>query len=169
MKKKIGFSVIIALTLLSLFFVGRKQYEIYSVSKKQKNTTQQLPELNLISIDENKINTTSFKKLPIFKLFVIFNSNCDHCDNQITELIQKVEKLNKVFVFFISPEPVLSLKKYGEKFKIKRFNNMLMLNIDATTLNKTFDCTTTPTLYLYNADNILERKFKGETPFEVVF
>jgi peroxiredoxin len=168
MKKKLVVLVLITLFTLSLIFVARQQYGIYMASMKQKNTAKRLPALNLTSIDGKKFNISSFKELSKFKLFVIFNSDCDHCDYQITELINNARNLNKFFVFFISAEPVSTLKKYGEKFNIARFDNMLMLNLDFTSLRETFDCPVTPALYLYNTDNILVRQYKGETPVKIL-
>ncbi|MBN8837696.1 MAG: hypothetical protein J0I09_10570 [Sphingobacteriia bacterium] len=168
MKKKIGFTVLITLIVLSFFFVARLQYRIFTVSTNQKDNTNKFPELNYTSIDGKKIDISFFKKLPKFKLIVIFNSDCDHCKYQITELLKNSEKLNRLFIFFISAEPVSTLKQFGEKINISYFKNILMLNLDFISLTKTFDCSITPMLYLYNVDNILVRQYKGETPLDVI-
>lgn len=168
MKKKIAISVIISLILFSLFFVARQQYTIYNTSTKQQNKTDKLPVLNLLSTNGERIITTSFRESSKDKLLVLFNSDCDHCDYQITELINNALKLNKLLVFFISSEPISTLKKYGEKFSITRFENIRMFNLDFTSLTETFDSSITPTLYLYNSDNTLVKQYKGETPLDIL-
>lgn len=162
MKKIFGVSIIIVLTMFSLVFLLNQQSRINNITKNITDKTTFFPVINLSSINHNKATSSNLLKSSNNKVVVIFNSECDHCNNQINEFINNASKTKDLSVIFISTEPISLLRIYANKVGIDRFNNLQMYHMDFKTLTETFDTSVLPTIYLYNFDNKLVRKFKGE-------
>jgi peroxiredoxin len=101
-------------------------------------------------------------------LFIYFNSECEYC-NQETKMIQasvnKFAPHQLVFVSFEKPEKINS---FAQKHKLLNYDNIHFVCDSKVTFATTFDVRSLPCLVLYDKNQQLIAKIKGQTKIETL-
>ena len=71
-------------------------------------------------------------------------------------------------VVFISYEPIEKIKQFASKFKLLNHDNIYFLCDSKITFATTFDVKSMPCLVLYDKENNLIEKIKGQVKIETV-
>ena len=69
---------------------------------------------------------------------------------------------------FISYEPIEKIKQFATKFKLLNYDNINFLSDSKITFATTFDVKSMPCLVLYDKENNLIEKIKGQVKIETV-
>ena len=101
-------------------------------------------------------------------LVIYFNSECDFCNHEAEMVQQNIEELKAIQVVFISYEPIEKIKQFATKFKLINQANIYFLSDSKITFATTFDVKSMPCLVLYDKDNNLIEKIKGQVKIETV-
>ncbi len=102
--------------------------------------------------------------LPIYKLIVLVDPDCDHCDFEINEILRDADKYKQASVLFISPKPAAELIKNAQEIDRAGFPNIKLFSLPFEELFKHLNGNSFPDIYLYGKDNQLIKNFGGETP-----
>ena len=166
MKKTL--KIVIPLLIISLLaFMGYKVVNKNNHKKQVAENIKQMPSFSYVTL-ENKIFTQENLVQNKPTLFIYFNSECDFCNHEAEMVQQNIEQLKDIQVVFISYEPVEKIKQFATKFKLLNHDNISFLSDSKISFATTFDVTSMPCLVLYDKENNLIEKIKGQVKIETV-
>ena len=166
MKKTL--KIVIPLLIISLLaFMGYKVVNKINHKKQVAENIKQMPSFSYVTL-ENKIFTQENLVQNKPTLFIYFNSECDFCNHEAEMVQQNIEQLKDIQVVFISYEPVEKIKQFATKFKLLNHDNISFLSDSKISFATTFDVKSMPCLVLYDKENNLIEKIKGQVKIETV-
>ncbi|WP_445721586.1 TlpA family protein disulfide reductase [Flavobacterium sp.] len=166
MKKTL--KIVIPIIVLSLLaFMGYKVVSKINHKKQVAENIKKMPSFAYITL-ENEIfaNENLEQKKPT--LFIYFNSECGFCNHEAEMVQQNVEQLKAIQVVFISFEPVEKIKQFADNFKLLNYDNIHFLSDSENTFATTFDVKSMPCIVIYDKENNLIEKIKGQTKVETL-
>ena len=113
-------------------------------------------------------STVLHLKKDIQTLFVYYNSECDFCNEETQMIKDNIEKFKDVQLVFISFEKKEQINAFAEKYKLTSYDNVHFLCDSKVTFATTFDVKSLPCLVLYDKDQKLIEKIKGQTKIETI-
>ena len=166
MKKQL--KIAIPLLLIGLItFVGYKVISIINQKKQIAKNIQTIPNFSY-----KKINGTVFTNQNLKKntatVFIYFNSECEFCNEEANMIEQNCSKFNNVELLFVSYEKPNSINAFATKHKLSNYDNITFICDSKTTFSTTFDVHLMPCLILYNKNQHLTEKLKGQTKVETL-
>ena len=165
--KKILKIVIPILIISLLAFMGYKVVSKINHKKQVAENIKKMPAFSYLNL-ENKIFTNENLEEGKPTLFIYFNSECDFCNHEAEMVQQNIEELKAIQVVFISYEPIEKIKQFATKFKLLNHANIYFLSDSKITFATTFDVKSMPCLVLYDKENNLIEKIKGQVKIETV-
>ena len=166
MKKAL--KILIPILVLSLLaFMGYKVVSKINHKKQVAENIKKMPNFSYLTL-ENKVFTEEDLAQNKPTLFIYFNSECDFCNHEAEMVQQNLEQLKAIQVVFISYEPVDKIKQFATKFKLLNHANISFLSDTKVTFATTFDVKSMPCLVLYDKENNLIEKIKGQVKIETV-
>ena len=166
MKKTL--KIVIPILVLSLLaFIGYKVVSKINHKKPVAENIKQMPNFSYLTL-ENKVFTQENLGQNNPTLFIYFNSECDFCNHEAEMVQQNIEQLKAIQVVFISYEPIEKIKQFASKFKLLNHDNIYFLCDSKITFATTFDVKSMPCLVLYDKENNLIEKIKGQVKIETV-
>ena len=122
---------------------------IYSGCKKN----QSLPDFSFESINNKLTINARSLSLDTPRVFIYFNSNCDHCQKQISEILKNYNDINKIYLYLISTESIAALDTFSNKYSIFRYRNIMVVRDFSYFFPIHYRITTTPSLVLFSKKN----------------
>ena len=165
--KKILKILIPILVISLLAFMGYKVVNKINHKKQVAENIKQMPAFSYVTL-ENKVFTQENLVQNIPTLFIYFNSECDFCNHEAEMVQQNIEQLKDIQVVFISYESIEKIKPFATKFKLLNHANISFLSDSKISFASTFDVKTMPCLVLYDKENNLIEKIKGQVKIETV-
>jgi thiol-disulfide isomerase/thioredoxin len=150
-----------ATLLLDTAFLSFKIWSSLKQKDKIKDTTQQLPSINLLKTDGTILNTDSLKSLSDLLVLNYFNPDCDHCQSMVQVLFQVQSLLENVKWLMITSATVEKTKRFSDSLQLSQLENEMVLNDTASVFIKTFATVSVPSFYV-NKNGVLLRKHSGE-------
>lgn len=102
-----------------------------------------------------KINTPT--------LFLYFNSECEFCNEEAEMIKENVEKFQNFQLIFVSFEKPGLIQAFAAKHQLTFYDNIHFLCDNKVTFSTTFDVKSLPCLVLYDKNQKLIEKIKGQT------
>jgi thiol-disulfide isomerase/thioredoxin len=157
------FKLALILSLGSLVYFG--------ISKFQNNLEieqngKPIPSIELQSIDNQSIALN--RKSGKMHYLIFFDSFCDHCQLEAALIQKNLKAFEKAEITFISTENMRNLKIFASDYNLKNQPNITFCQIDSETLAKHFGNMGYPTIFIYNTENELVKKYSGETKLEAL-
>lgn len=166
MKKTL--KILIPILVISLLaFMGYKVVSKINHKKQVAKNIKQIPNFSYLTL-ENKVFTQENLEQNKPTLFIYFNSECDFCNHEAEMVQQNIMQLKTIQVVFISYEPIEKIKQFATKFKLLHHDHIYFLSDSKITFDATFDAKSMPCLVLYDKDNNLIEKIKGQVKIETV-
>ena len=160
--------IVIPILIISLIaFMGYKVVSKINHKKQVSENIKKMPTFSYLTLD-NKVFTEEDLAQNKPTLFIYFNSECDFCNHEAEMVQQNLEQLKAIQVVFISYEPVDKIKQFATKFKLLNHANISFLSDTKVTFATTFDVKSMPCLVLYDKENNLIEKIKGQVKIETV-
>ncbi len=135
--------------------------------KQVAENIKKMPNFSYVTL-ENKVFTQENLMQNKPTLFIYFNSECDFCNHEAEMVQQNIKELKDIQVVFISYENLEKIKSFAAKFKLLHHDNIHFLSDSKITFAATFDVKSMPCLVLYNKENNLIEKIKGQVKIETV-
>ena len=168
MTMKKALKILIPILVLSLLaFMGYKVVSKINHKKQVSENIKKMPTFSYLTLD-NKVFTEEDLAQNKPTLFIYFNSECDFCNHEAEMVQQNLEQLKAIQVVFISYEPVDKIKQFATKFKLLHHANISFLSDSKISFATTFDVKSMPCLVLYDKENNLIEKIKGQVKIETV-
>ena len=168
MTMKKALKILIPILVLSLLaFMGYKVVSKINHKKQVSENIKKMPTFSYLTLD-NKVFTEEDLAQNKPTLFIYFNSECDFCNHEAEMVQQNLEQLKAIQVVFISYEPVDKIKQFATKFNLLHHANISFLSDSKISFATTFDVKSMPCLVLYDKENNLIEKIKGQVKIETV-
>ncbi|CAA9198802.1 peroxiredoxin family protein [Flavobacterium collinsii] len=166
MKKKLKIILTISFICILAFFTYQIVIKI-NHKKEAAENIKTIPEFSYKNINggfftnrDIKINTPT--------LFIYFNSECEYCNEEAKMIKENAEKFQNVQLIFVSFEKLELIKTFVTKHQLTSYDNIHFLCDNKVTFSATFDVKSLPCLVLYNKNQKLVEKIKGQTKTEIL-
>lgn len=160
----------IALPFLFTCLISFLGYQIISKINHKKEVAENIK--NIPGFSYKNINGDFFTnqdiKINTPTLFVYFNSECEYCNKEAVMIRENVEKFQKVQLIFISFEKPEHIKRFAIRNQLYSYSNIHFLWDYKVTFSTTFDVNSLPCLVLYDKNQKLIEKIKGQKKIEIL-
>lgn len=160
--------IIIPLAVIALLcFMGYKVVSKINHKKEIAENIKSIPLFSYENIKEGVFTKEDLKKeTPI--LFIYFNSECEYCNEETQMIKENMEKLKDFQLVFISFEKSDLIKAFATKYQLTTYDNVHFLSDTKASFATTFDVKSLPYLVLYDKNQNLIEKIKGQTKVETL-
>lgn len=161
MKKNL--KIIIPILLVSI--LGFMGYKVVSKIKHKNEVSQNIKTIPAFSYGNIKGGAFTNKNLKkdIPTLFIYFNSECEFCNEETQMIKENMVELKNFQLVFISFEKSDLIKEFATKHQLTTYDNIHFLSDTKVTFATTFDVKSLPCLVLYDKNQHLIEKIKGQT------
>lgn len=155
-----------------IFFISILGYVGYGIVVKinHKNeiaeNIKNIPSFNYETIEGFNFTNNDLKKSP--SIFIYFNSECDFCNEEAKMIKENIDKFKNTQILFVSFEEKEKIKQFATQHKLLDYDNVSFLCDSKATFATTFDVKSLPCLVLYDENNILIDKIKGQIKADVL-
>ncbi len=101
-------------------------------------------------------------------IVVYFDSGCDHCQYELNQIFINKNSFKDSDIILMSSELISTIKHYAERNCPRDLGNIRFTKINQDEAYETFGSLAVPQIFIYGADGILIKEFKGETKIDVV-
>ncbi|MCR4032992.1 MULTISPECIES: peroxiredoxin family protein [Flavobacterium] len=155
-------SIVILLFAIIFLLLG---YQIISKISYKKEVTEKINAIPLFcykNINGKDFTNDNLKKsTPV--IFIYFNTECGFCNEEAEMISQNINKFKDFQIVFISLEEIELIKKFAVFHKLNNYDNLYFLRDSKATFATTFDVNALPCIVLYNKNQKLIEKIKGQT------
>lgn len=159
--------------ILPVLFFGLFGFLIFQITLKIKykkevaENIKTIPTFNFQNIKEGHFtNKNLIKNTPT--LFVYFDSECDFCNEEAEMIKQNIRKFSHIQLIFVSIENTTKIKEFAIHHKLINYDKINFLSDTQVSFAPTFDVKSLPCLVLYDKENHLIEKIKGQIKPEVL-
>lgn len=159
--------------ILPILFIGVIGFLIFQIASKINHKKEVAEKIKTIpNFNFQNINGRRFTNESLIKntstLFVYFNSECEFCNEEAEMIKENVEKFKNFQLIFISIEKPELIKSFATKHKLNECDKINFLSDTQVSFAPTFDVKSLPCLVLYDKDQQLIEKIKGQIKPEVL-
>lgn len=133
-----------------------------SAPEKKGMEGKPLPEFNLLLTDSlTWINT---RNIPAGKPIVLFyfSPTCPYCRAQTEEIIEDIDKLKNIQFYFITPQPLASLKSFCKEFELSKYPNITSGVDTGTFVSDYFEIEGVPYMAIFGNNKTLNKSYLGK-------
>lgn len=161
MSKKIILVIIIIGVFSLLSYLG---YNVISKAKEKNQIAKQLetlPEFQFLTLGQKPF-TKAHLKSDANTIFIYFNSECDFCQHEAQSISNNLDSFKNVKFIFVSTEPIATIKQFSEQYHLNNKLNITFLYDNLDTFSSRFDANSIPYLLIYDQNQKLIKKHKGQ-------
>jgi len=150
-----------------LLFLGS---QIVSKIKHKNEITQNIksiPKFSYHDINGVVFNNKNLKETTS-TIFIYFNTECNFCDEEAKMIKENINQFKNVQFVFVSSEKPEVIKKFAQQHQLLAYDTVYFLCDSNNTFAATFDVNALPCLVLYDKNNTLIEKIKGQTKVETL-
>jgi len=101
-------------------------------------------------------------------VFIAFHPECEHCQYEAKSINEKHTALQGIqFVLFTSANDSVT-HTFSKTYGLDTLKNVHVMVDSTNEMWRLFDVKTIPTVFIYNAQNQLVKRFNGETKIEAI-
>jgi peroxiredoxin len=161
MKKRLK----IIIPVLFITVLGYFGYQIYIKIQHKKEVAENIKTIPEFAFQNSKggifSNQNLKKNTPT--VFIYYNSECEFCNEEAQMIKENIAKFANFQLIFISFEKVAFIKVFAAKYQLTTYDNIAFLCDSKASFSTTFDVKSLPCLVLYDKNNRLIEKVKGQT------
>lgn len=161
MRKK-SILIIVLIGVFSLLsYLG---YNVISKAKEKNQIARQLetiPEFKFLTLEQLPFSKVNLKP-KLNTIFIYFNSECDFCQHEAQSISDNLDKFKNTQFIFVSTEPIEVIKKFAEQYNLNNQTNIAFLYDNLDTFSSRFDANSIPYILIYNKNQKLIKKHKGQ-------
>ena len=165
--KKILKIIIPILFICVLGYFGVQIYTKIQHKKEVAENIKTIPKFEYKNIKGGVFSNANLKK-DTPTLFVYFNSECEFCNEEAQMIQANIMQLSAFQLVFISFEKPALIKAFAAKHQLNSYDNVTFLSDSKVSFATTFDVKSLPCLVLYDKNQKLIEKIKGQTKVETL-
>lgn len=101
-------------------------------------------------------------------VFVYFNSECDYCLHEAQSIRENLTRFHNTQFVFVSTETTENIKQFAEMQQLLGAENVLFVQDSDLVFTKKFDVNSIPYSLIYNNQNELLYRHKGQIKAETI-
>lgn len=160
MKKILKILLIVGVLGIIIFLSYKVATKIQDKTKTE-NRLKTIPEFEFLTLN-NSIYTHKNLSQNTAAIFIYFNSECDFCQHEAQSISDSLDEFKDVQLLFISTEPIETIKKFSEQYNLHNQQNITFLYDNNSYFSSRFDATTIPYILIYDKNQKLIKKHKGQ-------
>jgi peroxiredoxin len=150
-----------------LGYLGYCIYATIQHKKQVAQTIKTLPDFAYTTIN-GKVFTNQNLKKDTATIFFYYNSECDFCNHEAEQVKEKIALFNNIQLVFVSFEESEKIKAFAQLYKLENYDNITFVRDTKLSFATTFDVKGLPAVIIYNKNNTLVQKLKGQTKPEKI-
>lgn len=158
MKKRIA--IVLSCTMIATVLLSLSML----VVKKNKTKAKQIALIATLPVyshvKELRKNTPS--------VFIAFHPECEHCQYEAKDIHERHTDLENVNVVMFTVAKDSMTKAFSKQYGLDSLKNVHVIADTTREMEKIFDVKTIPTVFIYNAQNQLVKRYNGETKIEAI-
>jgi thioredoxin-related protein len=158
MKKRIFIILSCTMITVALLSVSMQIVQKNEAKAKQKALTATMPVSN--SLKGLKENTPS--------VFIAFHPECEHCQYEAKSINERRTNLARVNIVMFTVANDSLTKVFSKQYGLDSLKNVHVIADTTREMERLFDVKTIPTIFIYNAQNLLVKRYNGETKIEAI-
>ncbi len=160
----------IVIPLIFICVIGYFGYEIYSKILYKREVAENIKTLPKFEYQKSNggVFTNESLKKHTPTLFIYFNTECEFCNEEASMIKENIQKFANVQLVFISFEKSENIKGFASKYQLNNYANVYFLADTKINFATTFDVKSLPCLVLYDKNQKLIEKIKGQTKTETL-
>ena len=152
--------------ILTLLIIALISYFLITqiVTKVQQKTSSESMVLKIPNFtDKDKLLQQSTPSV-----FIAFHPECEHCQYEAKSINEKRKDLQDIqFVLFTSASDSAT-HSFSKTYGLDTLKNIHVVVDSTNEMWRLFDVKTIPTVFIYNAQKQLVKRFNGETKIEAI-
>lgn len=154
--------IIVVIGILSLLsYLGYNV--IYKVKEKNQVAKQLeiIPDFEFLTLEQQPFTKANLKP-NLNTIFIYFSSECDFCQHEAQIISDNLDSFKNVQFIFVSTEPIATIKQFLEQYNLDAKTKITFLYDNNNTFSSQFDANSIPYLLIYNQNQKLIKKHKGQ-------
>lgn len=159
--------------IISVLFISVLGYfgvQVYTKIQHKKEVAENIKTIPEFAFQNSKggvfSNQNLKKNTPT--IFIYYNSECEFCNEEAQMIKENIAKFANFQLIFISFEKEELIKIFASKYKLTSYDNVTFLCDSKASFATTFDVKSLPCLVLYDKNNRLIEKVKGQVKTETI-
>ncbi|MFD0992572.1 peroxiredoxin family protein [Tenacibaculum geojense] len=161
MRKK---SILILVVIVVIGLLSYLGFNVISKAKEKNKIAKQLeiiPEFEFLTLEQKPFTKANLKP-KTNSIFIYFNSECDFCQHEAQSISDNLNSFKNGQFIFVSTEPIATIKKFSEQYNLNNQQNITFLYDSNSTFSSRFDANSIPYLLIYDQNQKLIKKHKGQ-------
>jgi peroxiredoxin len=160
--------IFIPLVFISLVsFLGYKIVTKINYKKEVAANIKTIPDFTYQNLEGESFSNKNLKT-DTSTLFIYFNSECEYCNEEAQMIQESVDKFAAHQLVFVSFEKPEKINSFAKKHKLLNYDNIHFVCDSKVTFATAFDVQSLPCLVLYDKNQQLIEKIKGQTKVETL-
>ena len=130
-----------------------------------RSAANDLPTMTITKTDASVLNVKSVTGKTIL---ILFQPDCDHCQREAAQIKNHQESFKDYTLYFISSDALDRIGSFAKQYELAGFDNIHFGRTETQTILDNFGPIDAPSLYIYNEDGQLVKKFNGETEITLI-
>lgn len=166
--RKIAKYFVIALAVFVFGFLVVRITDEYSEKKEVEKRIQTLPAAEFVSLSGERVDLHDFDPKK-HMVIVYFHPECDHCHYEAQEIGQNVNAFNNCqLVMVTSDDSLKRIENFCSEYHLWDIDNFDVLIDKENQFKKVFGKAVIPSVYIYDENQKLTKRFFGETKPEAI-
>lgn len=165
--KKYLKKIIPILFIITISYTGLQIYTKIKHKKEVAENIKTIPKFEFQNINGGYFTNENLKA-NTSKLFIYYNSECDFCNEEAKMIKENITQFINTQIIFISFEATEKIKQFATTHQLDSYDNVHFLCDSKITFATTFDVKSMPCLVLYDKNNNLIEKIKGQTKVDTI-
>jgi peroxiredoxin len=167
MKKRIIISLSCTIIVIALFSVSMKIVQRNQAKAKQITLTATLPNFNFHD-PKGKVKVSSMLHKSTPSVFIAFHPECEHCQYEAKSINERHKDLENVNVVMFTVANDSLTKAFSKQYGLDSLKNVQFIADTTKEMERLFDVKIIPTVFIYNAQNQLVKRYNGETKIDAI-
>lgn len=160
MRKALKLTIVMFCIVLLCFLTCKIINKIHDKNQVAQNI-KTIPEFYYKTIKDTDFINANLKK-KTFTIFIYFNTECEFCQGETEQIAKSLHRFKEAQLIYVSFESIEKIKAFALKYKLNSYPNIHFVSDSKMTFSKTFDVNSLPTMVIYNKNNVLIQKIKGQ-------
>lgn len=157
--------IIIGIVLATISFLAFKIFNTANKKNSTEKATATLPAFTFYNLQNQPVNNGSLQKSKS-TVFIYFNTGCEHCQYETEQILKNEKQLHHSQVLMISRQPARELMAFDTAHELSSYPFIRLLRDSANSFHETFGTAMVPSIFIYNREQKLVKKYLGETKIE---
>lgn len=157
-------NILHAILILVVVLLSVMLYKLITKAQEKQHIVQQLqtiPTFEFLDMEQYIFTKSNLKpNLPI--IFISFNSECEFCQYEAQSISENLNQFKDVQILFVSTESLGAVQQFSEHYNLHNKQNITFLQDKDGLFNTLFDATTIPYILIYDKNQKLIKKHKGQ-------